>query len=254
VESRGTVGTVAAIQWVYPGRAEEAETSLPTGRIELADCLLDGVAVGIDCHTIGALGIELTNTLHLGRGPLLRLDHCPQPDEPVSLSLSQVTLRGSGPLVECRMPRGEEQPGEIAVQATACVFAPAGGEPLVQLSGTGASERLLGSLRWTGQGSLVAPDVPILACRGADGRSRTVDESSLQIAGLVRSEVRFAGPPSSDPAASRIDYWRAPLQSADPPGIEPQTLSPGHTPTRSASERPAADSTRWRSVSRLARL
>jgi hypothetical protein len=234
---------VAAIQWLHPARAEEAETSLPTGRIELADCLLDGVAAGIDCHTIGALGIELTNVLHLGGGPLLRLDHCPQPDEPVALGLAQVTLRGSGPLVECRIPRGEEQPGEIAVAATACVFAPAAGEPLVQFGGAAASQRLLSNLRWTGQGSLVTPDAPIVACRATDGQGRTVDESSLEIAGLVRSVVRFAGPPSSDPTTSRIEYWQAPLQSTNPPGIDPQTM-PGQILTRSASEGRAADGTR----------
>ena len=102
---------VSAVRWVYPGQSDEAETSLPSGRIELADCLLYRVDAGIDCRTIGAMGIELTNTLCLGAGPLLRLDHCPQADEAVSLSISQVTLRGGGPLLECRMPRARRSAG-----------------------------------------------------------------------------------------------------------------------------------------------
>ena len=89
-------GAVSAVRWVYTGRTDQRETSLPSGRIELADCLLCRVNAGIDCQTIGALGIELTNTLCVGAGPLVRLDHCPQADEPVSLGLSQVTLRGGG--------------------------------------------------------------------------------------------------------------------------------------------------------------
>ena len=107
----------------------------------------------------------------------------------MSLSLSQVTLRGGGPLLDCRMPRREDQPGEITILSTACVFAPAPGGPLVRFSGADMPERLLGSLRWTGQGSLVAPGVPICHVAGADGRSQAVDESSLSIAGLVRGEV-----------------------------------------------------------------
>ena len=72
----------------------------------------------------------------------MRLDHCPRSDEPLSLSLSQVTLRDGGPLLECLAPHVEQQPVEIAVQATACVFAPRSGEPLVRCGGI-SPERLL---------------------------------------------------------------------------------------------------------------
>ena len=85
---------------------------------------------------------------------------------------------------------------------------------------------LLGSIRWAGQGSLLAPQTPVIVWRGADGRERMVDESSLSIAGLVRSDVGFAGQPAADPAASRLTRWQAPLQSADPPGIDPAPLPP----------------------------
>jgi len=208
---------------MHPAQVAPSETSLPSGRIRLADCLFDRVGAGLDCRTVGALGIEVTNTLHLGAGPLVRLDHCPRSDEPLSLNLSQVTLRDGGPLLECLTPHVEDQPVEITVQATACVFAPRPGEPLVRCSGGTSPERLLRGLRWNGQGSLVTPQTPILHWRGPDGQ-QTVDESALSIAGLVRSEVEFAGRPSSDPAASRVIRWQAPLQSANPPGIDPAPL------------------------------
>jgi eukaryotic-like serine/threonine-protein kinase len=214
--------SLAAIRWIHPAQLDPSETSLPTGRIRLSDCVFERTGTGLDCRTVGALNIEFTNTLHLGAGPLVRLDHCPRPDEPLALNLSQVTVRDTGPLLECLAPRVDEQPVEIAVQATACVFAPKAGEPLVRCGGK-SPERLLCGLRWTGQGSLVTPKTPILDWRGTDG-SRTVDESALSIAGLVRSEVEFAGKPSSDPAASRVVRWQAPLQSASPPGIDPAPL------------------------------
>jgi len=185
--------------------------------------MFDRVGAGLDCRTVGALGIELTNTLHLGAGPLVRLDHCPRSDEPLSLGLSQVTLRDGGPLLECLAPHVEEQPVEITVLSTACVFAPQPGEPLVRCSGAASPERLLRGLRWNGQGSLVTPQTPILNWRGPDG-PQNVDEASLSIAGLVRSDVEFAGRPSSDPAASRVIRWQAPLRSANPPGIDPAPL------------------------------
>jgi hypothetical protein len=121
------------------------------------------------------------------------------------------------------MPRGEEQPGEIAILSTACAFAPAPGEPLVRLMGN-LGKPATGNLRWTGQGSLAAPGVPIVTWLGPDGHGETVDESSLSIAGLVRSEVGFAGAASRDAAMSRIVRWQAPLQSANPPGIDPALL------------------------------
>jgi hypothetical protein len=227
VNENGTVpfdaySAVPAIRWVYPTQVDPSETSLPSGRIRLADCVFDRVAAGLDCRTAGALGIELTNSLCLGSGALVRLDHSPRSDEPLSLNLSQVTLRGGGPLLHCLTPRVEEQPLEITVRAVACVFAPQSGEPLVCCGGI-SPQRLLAGLRWTGQGSLVTPQTPILNWLGADGE-QTVDESRLSIAGLVRSEVEFAGGRSGDPAASRIVRWQAPLQSANPPGIDPAPL------------------------------
>jgi hypothetical protein len=229
VEKRPTAASasVSAIRWVHPARNSLSETSLPSGQVRFADCLFRGVGFGVDCHTQGAVAIELKNTLRLGGGPLLRLDHCPQADELLSISLGQVTLRGGGPLLECFVPRAEEQPGEITVLATACAFVPEPGAPLLRLSATEMPQRLLSAVRWSGQGSLVAPHVPIIAWRGPDGREQTVDESSLVIAGLVRSEVEFAGPPSNDPAASRLIRWQAPLQSSEPPGIDPGAVPKG---------------------------
>lgn len=212
-----------AIRWIHPSEAEP-ETSLPSGRVAMMDCMLQNVAAGLDCHTIGALTINMKNVLHIGGGPLVQLDHCPQADEPMAIQLAQVTLRDGGPLLECLMPRAEQQPGEITILATACAFVPASDVPLVRLSGAELPRRMAETIRWSGQGSLVAPQTPIVAWREPNGQQQTVDESSLSIAGLVRSAVGFAGKPSDDPATSQLTQWQAPLQSADPPGIDPSPL------------------------------
>ena len=104
--------SVAAIHWIHPAQIDPSETSLPSGRIRLSDCVFDRVGAALDCRTVGALGVEFTNTLHLGAGPLVRLDHSPRSDEPLSLSLSQVTLRDSGPLLECLAPQSDPGKGD----------------------------------------------------------------------------------------------------------------------------------------------
>ena len=106
----------------------------------------------------------------------------------------------------------------------ACVLAPKAGSPLLRVYGAESPERWTSCLRWTGQGSLVTPSTPVCTWRKPDGTESALDESLISIAGLVRSEVGFAAEASNNPAASRILRWQAPLQSADPPGVDPAAL------------------------------
>jgi hypothetical protein len=264
----GTAALPAAVVWTHPADPQTAAMTLPSGRVQLNDCVLERVAAGLDCRTAGALAIELGNTLFLGSGPLVRLDHCPAGDEPVLLNVARVTLRGSGPLLECRYQHLEPQPGDIAIQATASVFAPATGVPLIRFNGecpdlrghhaqhgrengtvpfsaagpeperghavrtasaempvSVVPEQWLQNLRWTGQGSLVTPATAIAAWQVPHQSPKTLDDAVVSIAGLVRSEVGFAGATPTGPAASRAERWQAPLQSADPPGIDPRQLA-----------------------------
>lgn len=226
---RGVSGqtSVAAVRWIHPVKRETAAASLPSGRIVLSDCLLDSVESGIDCRTIGAVAVQMANVLHLGSGPLVQLDHCPWADESVSLVISQSTLRDAGPLIECFVSDVEREPGKISILATACVFAPRQGRPLVRIHSIEPPRRIMDALHWNGQGSLVAPRVSIFGWFGPNSRQMVVDEAELSIAGLVRSEVGFAGPPSNDPTTSRIVRWHAPLQTTAPPGIAPKHLPGG---------------------------
>jgi len=218
-----------AVRWTHPADSDNAEFSLPSGRVRLGDCVLRSVGAGVECQTRGALAVELVNTLQLGGGPLLRLDHCPRPDEPVLIALQRVTLRGGGPVLECRCGALDEQPGEISIQAAGCAFVPGPGGALLLFAGSESPERILGSIRWTGQGSLVSPEAVIAAWRLPDGGERALDEAAVSIDGLVRSRVEFAGSADAAAAASRVIRWQAPLQSTDPPGIDAAALPRGGT-------------------------
>ena len=219
-----TASPPPAVRWTHPADASEAVLSLPNGRLRLTDCVMQGVSTGIDCRTDGALAVELANTLHLGGGPLIRLDHWPDQDEPVQIVLARVTLRGSGPLLAFDCRHGGDRPGEISIRALRCVFAPGLGTALMRIGADASPEQLLRGIRWTGQGSLVSPHTVIAAWRLADGSQQTLDDTSISIDGLVRSEVGFAGEAGSDPASSRVIRWQAPLRTPDPPGIDPAGL------------------------------
>jgi len=219
----------AAVCWTHPADPDESVLRLPSGRVLLRDCVLRDVGSGVDCRIEGALAVEASNTLSLGSGPLVRLDHCPKPDEPVLITLSQVTLRGGGPLLECVCPTIENPSGEVSIRALRSAFTPAAGTALLRFVGPGSPEQILRNVRWTGQGSLVSPEAVIAAWREPNGPDHVLDDASVAIAGLVRSRVEFAGRMQSTPAASGITRWQAPLQSTDPPGINPKTLSYSHT-------------------------
>jgi len=224
-----TASPPPAVRWTHPADASEAVLSLPNGRLQLTDCVMRGVSTGIDCRTVGALAVELANTLHLGSGPLIRLDHWPDQDEPVRIVLTRVTLRGSGPLLAFDCRRGGDRPGEISIgeisiRALRCAFAPSLGTALMRIGADASPEHLLRGIRWTGQGSLVSPRTVIAAWRLADGSQQTLDDTSISIDGLVRSEVGFAGKAGSDPASNRVIRWQAPLRTPDPPGIDPARL------------------------------
>lgn len=213
-----------AIRWSHlPGQAA-SEIALPTGQIQLSDCVFRQVDAGIACQRVGAVAVELANVLYLGTGPMISLDHCPKLDEPVVVSLAAVTLRDSGPLLECAYKRLEDQPGSITVQANGSAFVPGPKTPLLSFVGAEPPGQLLSSIQWTGQGSLVAPQTLVAAWRRPDGEPQGLDDTVVSIAGLVRSAVDFAGPAETNPGASRITRWQVPLHSSSPPGMDPGPL------------------------------
>jgi len=223
---RQTSAGPAALCWDPP--ADPSQSVLRGGRVRLINCVLHDVAVGVDCRMVGTLALEMTNTLQIGGGPLVRLDRAPSMAEPIRIHLTQVTTRGSGPLIECgHQSSGGASggaSGEISVESVACAFVPQSGTALMLFHGPASPDAMLRGIRWTGQGSLVSPETAVAAWRDPDGVERPLDDANVSIAGLVRSQIEFAGQDRSDPVASQLIRWQAPLRSPDPPGIDPAEL------------------------------
>jgi len=229
-------GTVAVL-WVHPADPAAARRSLPSGRVVLEDCVLEGVAAGVDCRTAGAMALELRNVLGLGPGPLVRLDHAPAADEPVAVRLAQVTLRQCGPLLECS--RLDTKPvGSVTVETLRSVLFLRDDAPLVRMVGGRGPQAFLAALRWSGEGAIIPPKAIVAGWKPDDGPMQTVDDTSIAIDGVVRGEVTFAGHPDGGTAASAATGWNAPLRSNVPPGIDPGRLP--QTAPRTAAAQPAS--------------
>jgi hypothetical protein len=223
----GSPDPPAALRWSQAAPPAHAPLDLPTGRLTLVDCLFDRVAAAVVGDRAGAMAFDLSNVLHLGPGPLLRLERAPGADEPLRLVLSHLTLRESGPLVDC--PTTAEPSGGLAIEADGCVLAPAAGAPLLRFCGPVSPARRLAGLTWTGQGSLLATQTPLAAWQPEQGDLQLLDDSQAAVAGLVRGDATFAGPAHAGPAASRARQWQAPLPADLAPGVDPRRL-PGPKP------------------------
>lgn len=228
----GQARPVVAIRWTHPVDRSAAATSLPSGRMELTHCVFRGVEAAVECRTLGARAVRMTNTLHLGTGPMVRLDHFPEADEPVVISFAHCTLRGALAALECRYGQIGEKPGRIAIEAAQSVFVLRDRAALLVFCGPESPTAFLGRVQWTGRGSLLAPAAPVALWRDDGGRDETLDDALLSIAGLVRSEVEFAGPPDGRPASSHVTRWQVPLRSTDPPGVNPALLFLPELPAR----------------------
>ncbi|MGO9112049.1 MAG: serine/threonine protein kinase [Thermoguttaceae bacterium] len=222
--ANGSPELSAAIVWQHASAERPAAVALPSGRIRLKDCVFRRVGVGIESHVQGAIDLEITNSLHLGPGPMIRLTHAPAADEPVRIILSQVTLREADALVDCRCINLHDPSGEINIEASGCVLAPRVQAALLMLSSSVFPAPLLHEVKWTGQGSVLAGQIVFGRWNGRDGARQTIDDATISIAGLVRGEVGFAGTFDGDPASSQVVNCQAPLQDSESAGATARDL------------------------------
>jgi hypothetical protein len=186
--------------------------------VAFADCTFAGLASIVDCRLGGSLSVTLANALCVEAGPAVRLARAPAGGEQIEITLEHVTVRGDGGVLECRFDRLDAPLGTIAITARDSVLAGPADTPLIALAGRKSPEALVAAIAWSGQGSIVVPETPLLAWRSGGRRLQVLAEEELNVAGLVRSPVEFAGPPGGSPAASRATHWQVPLRSDQPPG------------------------------------
>ena len=224
----------AAICWNGPHRSELP----PAGRLQLRGCVFRGVASGIDCRRASPLGLKITDTLYLGSGTLVRLNHAPRADEPIDFELAHATLRGAAALIgfQARDVAGLplDELGIINVTTNDCVLSPSRGGAIVLFATPDRPAALAKTFQWSGQGSLVTSRARVGAwLKPHDAAGAT--EVDIPVDGLASSAVDFAGPIGGGSSASRITRWQAPVESVDPPGIPAGLPNLPRLPSRSSS-------------------
>jgi eukaryotic-like serine/threonine-protein kinase len=213
----GQADDCAALRWVFP--VDRSGLTLPTGKLSLDDCVFARVDGAVDARTAAAWTIECKNILHLGPGPLVRLDHAPPADEPLGLALKNVTLRQAGSVLEIHDRGTVDKPGTISINAQLCIFDPRAGGALLSFVGSTTPEAIAKAVYWTGEGALVTPEANIAQWCKSSGARTELNDAAFSIAGLVRSRVEFAGRAEPAIASNVAQRWQAPLPTADAPGI-----------------------------------
>ncbi len=211
--------TCSALDW-FDSSARPAGHSLVTGELTLERCVFVNVAAALRCDRVGAQVVELENCLLLGPGSLIERNGCPAPDEPLYLSLNRCTLRGGRAMLLIAYDRPGEVPGEVAVRAIDCAVFPNPSGALVELHGPHPPGPLWQSVRWQGEGCVIAPQAPLMRWTSEQGSPEDASDETTRMSGLVRCEVRFAGPLEAGLAAAQVVRWQAPLKSPDPPGAD----------------------------------
>jgi hypothetical protein len=224
--ARGTRQRPAAIRWTDGELGEASPVALPNGRVQWTNCVFRRVGECLDCRRRGAIALDAKNCLALETGDLVRFGRRPELDEPISLRLARLTMQKTGALVSMSVSPSESSPGEIDLEAENCVFAPRKGVPLLAFDGVEPPDAMLRNIRWSGSSSLVEVETPVAAWKPSAGRWETLDDSTLAIAGLVRSPLSFAA--ISGETAGRLLDWQAPLPTADPPGADAESLPRGN--------------------------
>jgi serine/threonine-protein kinase len=209
-------GRSVAVDWQPP---TEGPQRLEAAELALDDCLFRNVAAALHVTPRATLAIDVKNSLHLGPGPLVKLAAAPQAGQQIVLAASHLTLRECQGLLECPARQAGSEVGTMTVRAESCALVPSSGSGLVMFTGDDDPAELLAALRWLGQGSVVAQDIPLAVWLRGDGRRQSAAEDSVQVAGLVRTPLGFAGDRERGAEASRVVRWQVPLQSPDPPGI-----------------------------------
>jgi hypothetical protein len=213
--------SVTAIHWAPQ---QESAGGAREGSLAIANCVFRGVAAGVECVASGAANVELTNSLHLGPGPLWRVAHDGSAGNLLSLFMTRSTLRDAAALLDIARTEDGQSAGQIAIETNECVFAPQYGAALVRVFDAADSKESAQRFAWTGQGSLLSPESRFATWYDREGEPHALDDGLVSIEGLVGGQFDFADSADAGAHASQVVRWTAPLRSTDAPGIRAAAL------------------------------
>ncbi len=169
------------------------------------------------------------NVLKVGHGDCVQLSDPGATDW--ICELRRVTLRGTGPLLRCWTTPESTSLSRLTLSATNCVFdlnrsASEETRPALIAWMTGRlPSNWKSAIEWQLEGILVPPDIDVITrIDPSTGRRMSIDESQLNIDGLVAARFEFSGFAMPRPEDSVLRSSDAPRASASVPGIESDSL------------------------------
>ena len=244
-----TLHASAALAWLPLDAAtfesvEFGSADLANARFAIENTVFRGSGAAVVlAETPGV--VTFTNCLKLGRGACLTLGH-KATARPLTIELSRITLRDSGPLLRFGGAFAEQASApQIKIIASDCIFSlpltatrpdtqtslvtnsPAA-TSLIEIQTARPRSPLAQSVRWQGRDSVVPPGLELLVLTDPTrGTTVPVANADDQFESLLASEVEFAGPASGANADSRLTHFSAPRssQAAPLPGFDPTALA-----------------------------
>lgn len=211
-----------AVQW----QPQENASPNQARQLTFDKCVFRQVAGGVATTAQGLMTLEFVDALHVGFGPLVELATLPTVGNTLAVTLEHTTVRQAQALLVARHDHGDDRLGRLAIHAVDSVLVTLPANGLVQVCTRAEPPEWLTQIAWTGQGTIVVDETPMMQWCDPQGHKRVVAENVLRASGVVRGRVRFEGEDLHAPFASYLRQWSAPLRSLDPPGI-----SDRHRPT-----------------------
>tara|TARA_R110002095_G_scaffold207151_1_gene191905 strand:+ start:100817 stop:103210 length:2394 start_codon:yes stop_codon:yes gene_type:complete len=164
--------------------------------------------------------LSLSNCLNITSHSTLFFEQPPEVDQQISISLKNLTLRNSGPLLLFHWIDQKIIPGAIQIESQDCVF-DLTQSALIQVTGSKPPENWLSSVAFAGEGSVASSDIQIAGWQTTEKQPlEELNTASMLIEGLSTGKFRYAAPLSLAPADSVITEAQVPRKSALPPGIQ----------------------------------
>lgn len=222
----------AALAW----RAQESRSRRDT-QVVLRNVVFTGAKPAVYLDSSPSR-FAAENVLKVGHGDFLQLSD--SGTSTWACDLRRVTLRGTGPLLRCWTTSETAPLSRLTLSAAGCVFdldrprdrstSEATRPALVAWMSNRLPANWTAAIEWQMEGILVSPDIDVIArVDPTSGRRTAIDESQLNIDGLVAARFEFAGLESPQPADSVLKSSDAPRADATPIGIDAGNLMPARS-------------------------
>jgi hypothetical protein len=216
-----------AIRWL----STTEDDWLPTDEcLKFESCAFHGADAAIDKGSSRTASIEFSNVLQTRSNCLVRCSLASE-SRPLCVELDRCTLRNTGAVVQItEIATLESRLDRLRVAAADSVFQLNPQRALIELP-VEFDEAQLSQIKWMGSGSLCSLPSQLAAVVENGEQAEAVDDAKLEISGLARSTLDFAGDDLDAAASSELRRWVAARRSKAPPGISAsENAAPAVTP------------------------